>query len=285
MKIVKNDMLSETGNVVNEDQAGMKDNVAWVIDGATGLNDEVYLPGESNASWYAKCWKKYLLEQSNSNVTISDLIINGIIQVTDWHNAINEGRKCDKLSMPTAGIGLVRWNNGKLEYFILGDCQIWIKRKSGIQVIADEELNKLDNQVIEKLKGVLKQSSNVEEGLKSIKSDLIKNRLKANVENGYWVLGFDTKAVEHAINGFIDISNDAIIEVLILSDGFYAIVEKYGFLDKNECFEMISNSGSRDVYDKLREIENLDFKMQLYPRFKKSDDASVIYLKLENETK
>ena len=85
-----------------------------------------------------------------------------------------------------------------------------------------------------------------------------------NTEDGYKVLSFNTLPVSdselHTFN-----KNDTNC-IVIYSDGFDLLEDE--IINGNDDFS--------SLYDKLRRIENEDCKLNKYPRFKISDDASIM---------
>ena len=61
LKINDYKLLCNKGSAdFNEDIIGLTPYGAWVLDGATGLNNKNLISNESDAKWYVNWWNKYL---------------------------------------------------------------------------------------------------------------------------------------------------------------------------------------------------------------------------------
>ncbi len=280
MKIISSDKISIAGFRYNEDISNITSNAAWVIDAATGLGSNSYMPSESDGKWYAEMWDKYLLNNiSNINKSIKDIILEGLDYIAREYNNITQIKEIKAINMPSSGIVLVRWNEKELEYFILGDCQLWIRNSKGVRIIADYKLPKFDNEALNAMQKYIDQGYSLEKARECIKHILVENRLKTNKKDGYWSLSFSNEAVYNSLNDVILFNNESqIVDFLLSSDGFYAITDKYKKMNEAMVFDYIQNKGLKAICNCIRQIEEEDSEAKKYVRFKKSDDASAVYL-------
>ncbi len=280
MQIRSSDKISIAGFRYNEDISNITSNAAWVIDAATGLGSDRYMPSESDGKWYAEMWDKYLLNNiSNLNKSLKDIILEGLDYITREYNNITQIKEIKAINMPSSGIVLVRWNEKELEYFILGDCQLWIRNSKGVRIIADYKLPKFDNEALNAMQKYIDQGYTLEKAREYINQILIENRLKTNKKDGYWSLSFSNEAVYNSLNDVILFNNESqIVDFLLSSDGFYAITDKYKKMNEAMVFDYIQNKGLKAICNCIRQIEEEDSEAKEYVRFKKSDDASAVYL-------
>lgn len=68
--------------------------------------------------------------------------------------------------------------------------------------------------------------------------------------------------------------------MLLVSDGFLALASDYECYDIDGLLEAVSAKGLRALYNEIREIENADPEGRKFPRFKKSDDATAVLLRI-----
>ena len=280
MNTTKIATISEAGGNYNEDIAHVVSNAAWVLDGATGLSQENHMPGDSDAKWYVEAWDTYLTDAVTiSDNSLEEIVLAGIAKVNDEYRQILGGKAIEEIDVPSSGIALIRWGKEELEYFILGDCQLWIMKNESVEKIADYKLPLLDDEVSKRMNTYIKQGIAASEARNKIKQLLIENRLLKNKKNGYWILSLDQEAVAHAISGKLSFNHDdQRAEILLLSDGYYAIVDKYKALTEKEVFDKIEAKGLESVYHLIRQIEEKDPNQSRFARFKKSDDASAIFI-------
>lgn len=281
MKFLIHDIISMPGYKLNEDVVYATDTYGWVIDGATGLNNVNLTGSESDAYWFVNEWDSYLKQNIFDNtIGINEIISKGIDNISNKFNEISTVKNPNKVDLPSASIVVIRINNNKAEYFLLGDCTLIVQdnnRKSSI--IKQKLLDRLDN--ISKSK-MMKLMNN--EGLRffeareKINSILVKHRSLKNTYEGYWTLEFDKEAVKNAIYGYLDFSECK--KALLMSDGFSAIFDNYNYTDENNIISLVEKEGLENVYQRIRTIEEEDEDILKYPRLKKSDDASAVIFSL-----
>jgi hypothetical protein len=155
-------------------------------------------------------------------------------------------------------------------------------KKGLVRSFKDYELEQLDGEVISHInKLVTGENLSLFEARQKSKNMLIKNRLLRNTIEGYWILGFDESAADNCITGTIDLYEENEYEILLTTDGFYALIDKYKYTTESDIYNLLKNNTLDDLYRKIREIECGDESGIKYPRLKKSDDASAVYLRVE----
>ena len=68
--------------------------------------------------------------------------------------------------------------------------------------------------------------------------------------------------------------------LLLVTDGFLALASDYGALHIDTLFEAAKNAGLAALGGELRAIEDADPEGRQFPRFKKSDDATALLLRV-----
>lgn len=185
---------------------------------------------------------------------------------------------------PSASISIVRFSEDLdvLEYFVLADVVLVLLVDGHFKMITDYKHRKLDEIAKKELYKYVKQGMSLQEARTKITPILQKHRALKNTDEGYWVLSFDENAVDHAmVGGILEIKENA--NVLAMTDGLACAVEDYkifpsyldliSFLKKHRSFE--------PVYKLVRVVEEMDSNALLFPRLKKSDDASGVFFELE----
>ncbi|WML36697.1 protein phosphatase 2C domain-containing protein [Clostridium sp. OS1-26] len=271
------DSISFPSNKNNEDIVFASSFYGWVIDGATGLAKKNITGCTSDAAWFVKAWDEYLKKNiDNMSLTLKQIINNGMEFVEREFYKLDKTNSIDKLSIPSASIALIRINNNKIEYFLLGDCTLIAENVDGKHIkIKDKSVEKLDGIAIEELKGYMKEDGlNFNEARNRVSDLLIKHRLLKNTPKGYWVLEFNREAIDNAIVGELEFEQYK--KVLLMSDGFAAIADVYKHIEHSSIIGAVEKLGLNRVYEIIREIENEDIDMKKYPRLKVGDDASAI---------
>jgi len=277
MKFSKHDSISIAGNKINEDIVYAMDNYGWVIDGATGLNNKNIMGSSSDAYWFVNEWNNYLKENILDNSKgIKEIIVNGVESISNKFCEIAAIQNLDKVDLPSASIAVIRINNKKVEYFLLGDCTLVVQDNKGKSLIIKQNLlDILDNKAKVELVELMKNKGmNFLEARKKINSLLVKHRLLKNTPNGYWTLEFDKNAVENSLCGHLDFEDCK--KVLLMSDGFSAIFDNYNYVTEDNIISIIEKDGLQQIYNIIRAIEEDDVDILKFPRFKKGDDSSAV---------
>lgn len=271
-------LLCEKGSGnYNEDVVGICKKGAWVLDGATGLNNKNLISEESDAKWYVSWWNKYLSENLNKNKPLKEIVLNGLENIKREYLLKLNGLEIQELDTPSASVVIIKFHKSKLEYFLLGDCTLMFKDLNKNLLIKDERVCKFDDEIYRKMYNLNKiESLTIDEKKKILLPFIIENRLKKNSEEGYWILEFNKEAVEKAVHGFIDIENEA--KIIMSSDGFSCAWDRYNIFNKNEIIEIGQYKGIEYIKNETRKLEDKDKKGLIFPRFKKSDDSSCVYL-------
>ena len=261
-------------NYKNEDCVYLNDSFGFVLDGATGLIKEKITNSISDAKWYAKEMKNYFIKNLRSNKNLKEILKDGISLINKKYNQFDGAKKIK--SLPSASIALFRKLNDKIEYFVLGDCELIIKTSDNkINLIKRNDLSNLDSKNIKKLKEfATNKKINVVDALPLIKENLIETRLSQNTDKGYWTLSNCKDAIDHGLYGTIDIKE--VKQIIGLSDGFSQIYNVFHIYSFKQLANEIEKGLSLDeIYNKLYKAQESDKLCNKYPRFKIRDDASI----------
>lgn len=244
MKFFKHESISMPGDRVNEDIVCSTDTYGWVIDGATGLNNKNLTGTDSDAFWFVNEWNEYLKDNIIDNSrSIKEIVSRGIELIGNKFYQIIEPEHPDKIDLPSASIVIIRVNENKIEYFLLGDCTLIVQDASGKSLVLKQYLlEKLDGIAkAEVLKLVRDRGMKFAEAKQKIRSLLIKHRLLKNTPEGYWTLEFEKDAVEKSLFGSFDLEECK--KILLMSDGFSAIFDSYSYTDKDNIISLIEKDG------------------------------------------
>lgn len=269
------ELLCDKGSgIYNEDMVGLCKKGAWVLDGATGLNNKNLISKESDAKWYVSWWNKYLQENIDKDKSLKEIVLEGLEKIKKEYLLKLNGLKIENLDLPSASVAIIKFYADKLEYILLGDCTLLLNENI---IIKDERVCKLDEKVFSKMENLNKRCNlTILEKKNILLPCIIENRLKKNSDKGYWILEFNKEAVEKSIHGYIDVEDE--VRIMISSDGFSCAWDRYNIFKENEMIEVGKNKGIGYINDKIRKLEKEDYNGMIFPRFKESDDSSCVYL-------
>ena len=278
--IKKYDLICKNGKSWNEDYAFLGNGYGFVLDGASNVTGEHFSSCETDAKWFAQEFGKFLESAlKDYSKSIVEIMKDGIVEVTEkYHNLTNHKKIVD---MPSSCVSAFRLNqdNTELEYFVLGDSGIAINKNGKINDIIDLAVTYLDKVDLESMKKISTEKNiSVLKARKFIDKQMLKKRLTKNTPNGYWILGDDVKACDNALYGKIKIEKGDLI--LLYTDGFSQIWNTIFIHSLSDVFSLLNSGKSlENLYQELYDEQEKDAECNKFPRFKKRDDASAIYLK------
>lgn len=281
MEWTRQERLSLPGTEHNEDIATIHGSSAWVLDGATGLNKRSLVHEHSDAKWFVEAWDRYLKANiDNRSLDLKTIVRNGIIEISAKFEDIIEEQTISAIDLPSSSFILIRWGE-TIEYFALGDCILMTKDGNGrIEVYKDYSVDALDDQVFSAMDNLMQSEHlTIHEAKERVMDLIISNRLLKNTEGGYWILGFDERAVDHCLYRIFE--GDEVKEMLLMTDGFSAISDKYRYFQVADYFDQVKTKGLAAIGKLIRKIEADDPHGKKYPRFKQSDDTSAVYLQMK----
>ena len=117
----------------------------------------------------------------------------------------------------------------------------------------------------------------------ALKADLVsfirRNRLLKNQPNGYWVLEPGGSWLQYVQYFAARVAPGT--HVLMVSDGFYRLVDHYHLYDDESLLAAALDDGLEVLARRLRQVEDEDPECRAHPRLKPRDDASALLLVVE----
>jgi hypothetical protein len=275
------DKVCEPSGKVNEDIAGSTNTAAWVMDGATGLGDEQLLPGASDASWLVERVDAFLhAHADDTSLGMAELFAGAIEDVQMAYERSKLRAAQARYELPSAGIVFVRCAPSCIEYARLGDCTGVFALRSAMVSIGPPRLQRLDEQVLDKMRALRRQGVEDYARLRwAIRDELRANRNLANVGGGYWVLGIEPEAAYHMETRAIPLDRPA--TALLMSDGFYRAVDTFHVIAEERMVAWAMDNGLATILAAVRRLEAGDAECIQYPRFKPQDDATALLFEIE----
>jgi Protein phosphatase 2C len=257
---------------VNDDTYGMAGHRIWVIDGATGLGDPL-LPGHSDAAWVARTANRLL--HAHHGVRESEQLVAAVIAGTVSAFAAERIRApAARWELPCASLLLLTFTDTEIEAVWLGDCR-GILAFDGETVACGEtpEGEAEERAWADKLgghlgAGAMLRSPEVIQALRD-------SRDTFNTGQGRWVLGLEPAAAHHMSRATFN--RRGAVKGLLMSDGYSALELKYARYGTQALLDASLDKGLAAMGAELRAIEELeDPDGRIWPRFKRSDDATAV---------
>jgi hypothetical protein len=275
------DALSLPGNPVkpNDDAWAQTARAAVVLDGATSLGDPL-LPGDSDAAWIARFGARRLMAHVQNGDEAREALRSALADAENSFAGLRRRGPKENWENPYASMMFIVEDAAGFGALWFGDCGAIVKRSdTGIEVVGEAFAKRAAEarrvKMLAEAKGLAPASgANLPEFLGALRAA----RNLVNSERGGWLFGPDATAADRARSAHIAASPGTTI--LLASDGFLALVSDYERYDAASLMEAAERKGLEALGEELRAIEDGDPEGRRYPRFKKSDDATALLLKL-----
>jgi hypothetical protein len=275
--------LAGDRNKQNDDAFGATRAWGWVIDGATDLHEKPLTNCASDAAWIAT----HLSERLSASAMAYDIngadadalrhAIKSASQALRDHWASAWPIPFEKWRSPIAStLVLSEFEERSIEIVELGDCRCFmLDADSAVYVVggpddaADLE-TQLAAQQTDSAKPLLQRETTV--------ARLRQMRAALNREGAHWTFCLDPTCADHARVHRLELKRPA--HVLLMTDGFSALVDRYRAYDAAGLVRAALDKGLQELGRELRAVETGDAAGARHPRFKPSDDATALLMRL-----
>jgi hypothetical protein len=279
--------VTAPGSKINEDAYGtwpdaQAPQAAWVLDGVTGINDRALLPGPTDAAWFVARVQETLpaLLATAGDRPAPELIAQLCNTLTIRQDAAwisPDGAAGHET--PAASFVLCRQLGASMEIARLGDCLVLLEWTDGhVQLLDDPALAAVEADLKARIlhlrtKRVLDPAATLA-AMMPVLRDI---RRRRNVAGGYGVLTADRNCLDLLqVDRF---PAGDLRGILLVSDGYYRLVDVYGAMSDAELLRYTVESGAEKMLAELRAIEAADPQGELHPRLKMADDATALLLR------
>lgn len=274
------DSLSLPGDPAkpNEDAFGHDSGAAVVLDGATPLGDSL-MPGPSDAAWIAQFGARRLLAHLRDGNGARKALRGALADTQKSFEALRRMPPQEIWQTPCASMMLAVPGEEGVEFLWYGDCAALIRSGDSAVTVVGETFDKraaeaMRAKEIGKAKNLSPASGlSRPEFIGSLRA--ARNRINSG---SYWLFSPEEKAASHVSRRMIRLGSGATL--LLASDGFLALASDYGAYSADSLMAAALSKGLKALGAELRAIEASDPGGDTFARFKKSDDATALLLKL-----
>lgn len=208
---------------INQDVYGYRDNIFWVIDGATEVYNNQLLSQNGDVFWIVQHLNDALKHQDIC-LPLIEYVYSAVTEVHD--EAVTISPEVDYVPIheaPSYAICCVRCINETIEYLVLGDCSLYVShspkdRYSDFRILPFHiHINEIKKQFQD---DTSRYNYEVQNAVRKIKHFI-------NKDDGYWIGTLNPEIVYKAVTGKIPWSNED--RFLLCSDGFLPSLEESGF--------------------------------------------------------
>lgn len=257
----------------NEDWVGVSPTVAVLLDGLSSVPDSA-TGCIHGTPWYVQqLGSRLLVNAGDPSCELKQALSAAIEQVAALHAA------CDLAhpGAPSTTVAVLRstMNPDVVEYLVLADARVVLETDSHeIQVITDD---RVDNVAVAARDVALKEPIGSSAQRRAV-ADLIAAQWPLrNQRDGYWIAASNPGVVEHAITG--SLPSAALVRAALFSDGASRFVDVFQQATWLETLALLEYQGPRQLLREVRAVEAADPEGRRWPRYKASDDATVLYLR------
>ncbi|MGW3912979.1 integrase [Streptomyces sp. NPDC005070] len=174
---------------------------------------------------------------------------------------------------PTSTVVAVRVGAGFLEYLVLGDSTLLLADLDGkTTAVTDQRLDEVGKRLRAPVDVLPTGSPEHVVALADYRDALTGLR---NQPGGFWIVGPDPLAAEHAFTGSVPV--ESLTSVTLLSDGATRLVDLFELATWQETLAAIRSPGPDELIRRVREAEASDPDGRRWPRGKVQDDATILH--------
>lgn len=262
----------------NEDAFGHGGNHAVVIDGATPLGDSL-MPGPSDAAWIAQFGARRLMAHLRDGDGARKALRATLADTQKSFEALRRHEPEEMWQTPCASMMLAVSGESGVELLWFGDCAALVKQGDAPVTIIGDTFDKRAAEARRAQALATEKKVSPAAGLSRAEfiADLRASRNRIN-SGSNWLFSPDVKAAAHVSRRVMKLKPGSAI--LLLTDGFLALVSDYGAYGADSLMDAATGKGLAGLGEELRAIEADDSGGDKFARFKKSDDATALLLRL-----
>jgi hypothetical protein len=263
----------------NDDAFAHRARAAVVMDGATGLGESL-MPGPSDAAWVSRFGANRLMAHSEEGLNPHDAVAAALRDTENSFVNLRRRTPIETYEMPFSSMMFVTQTAAGFDALWFGDCAVLVERPGdAVELVGDAIKKKVrEADRVKALAASLGENAASNSLRNAFLPALRAARNTVNTERGGWLFGPDARAAEHVASARVFAPTGTTL--LLVSDGFLAFASDYDRYDIAALMTAAREKGLKSLGGELREIEAADPDGARFPRFKKSDDATALLLKI-----
>lgn len=255
----------------NDDAFGLAGAAAWVIDGATDLADPL-TGAASDASWIARGVNAWLHGRADlATAPLDHVFAEASAAMRTAFSARMDPGAVPRWRWPIAAMLIAREAPAGLEIADLGDCRMFAE---GVAFAGMRDSKDAEN-------AAAAAHASDSSGLR-YKAPAALDMLRRQRDALYDTVG--VFGIDPACSRFVRVRTVRLerpAHVILATDGFAALVDVYDAHDPESLVAAALSDGLASLAAELRAIETADADGATHPRWKRSDDATALLVRLD----
>lgn len=284
------DSLTDAGHPArtNEDGLGWNAVAAFVLDGATMLGPSVVAAPLTDAAWLSGTIASWLRDRVKPGVTTQDALRDAITHAAKQFEAMASDHVAPWCYPVASLLGVRTAVTGAdapgIELFGLGDAVAFVKDSTGSVSRWTPAVYERDNERASARAALARNGGfdgvGAAYGEEQALQELRRKRMQHNQPGGAsWLAGVVPEAADRLRVSALGVGGP--VTVLLCTDGFAELVDHYERYDPESLLDAAGRRGLASLLGELRHIEHAeDPAGTRYPRFKQSDDATALLVRI-----
>ena len=278
MKLLQSLSLPGDPAKSNEDAFGQEEQAAVVIDGATPLGDGL-MPGPSDAAWIAQFGARRLMAHLRDGDGARKALRAALGDAQKSFEALRRHEPEEMWQTPCASMMFAAANEKGVEFLWYGDCAALLRQGDAPVTVIGETFDKRAAEAARAQAIAREKKLSPAAGLSRPEFIGALRATRNRINSGsYWLFSPDVAAAAHVSRRVIKAAPGSML--LLATDGFLALASDYGAYSADSLMTAAQEKGLAALGEELRAIEAGDSGGDKFPRFKKSDDATALLLRL-----
>jgi len=273
------DSISLPGGALNEDAVLAEPFAAVVLDGATPVSEPL-LPGRSDAAWIAGFGARRLLSHLKDGDAPRLALRHALSDAECSFEGLRRRPPQERYEIPCASMMLAVANESGFDALWYGDCAALLQRPGQPCEVIGTAFDQRAGETSAAARFLAETQRPPVSALKDDQAVVMfrEARAKVNTPGGTWLFTPHPQASEHVTRASFEAPAGTLL--LLASDGFLVLATDYAHYDADGLLAAAASKGLKALGEELRTVEAGDPEGRRYPRFKKSDDATAVLLKL-----